>query len=236
MRTFKLSMLPLVLLSICALNSARAAEPVHSVTFTDYAEGSIQTWLETKGFEFQRDAKRRDRIDLDVSSDGLTLEAKKRAFGMLTNESVDVPEFTHVEIDWGVTNFPEGASYEQEVRNEALLVILFMGDERQPSGSVFIRNSPYFVGLFLCHGDDRLHHPYIGAYFKKSGRYVCLDRPAEGELITSRFNLMEAYQAYFDQERDDDPAVSGLALEVDTKKAGEGGIASAFIHEIRFYR
>ncbi len=41
---------------------------------------------------------------------------------------------------------------------------------------------------------------------------------------------------YFDKERDDDPAVSGLALAMDTKNAGEGGKASAFIREIRFYR
>ena len=38
------------------------------------------------------------------------------------------------------------------------------------------------------------------------------------------------------EERDDDPAVSGLALALDTKRAGERGRSSAFIHEIRFYR
>lgn len=101
---------------------------------------------------------------------------------------------------------------------------------------MFIRNSPYFVGLFLCDGSDRLSRPYIGAYFKKSGRYVCVDRPAPGELVTSRFNLLEAYRTYFDQERDDDPPVSGIALEVDTKAAGEGGTASALIQEISICR
>jgi len=111
-----------------------------------------------------------------------------------------------------------------------------MGDERQPSGSVFIPNSPYFIGLFLCHGDDKVNHPYVGAHFKKGGRYVCGDSPAEGELVTTRFNLLEGYRSYFDKEGDDDPAVSGIALTLDTKKADGGGKASAFVREIRFYR
>ncbi len=216
--------------------SAADRKLVHVVRFTDYAQGSIDDWLQGKGFRFEQDAKRRDRIDLDVGSNGLVLEAKRRAFGIMPNESVNVPTFTHIEIDWGVNKFPSGASYEQGVRNEALMVIVFMGDERQSSGSMFIPDSPYFVGLFLCHGDDKTNHPYVGSYFKKGGRYVCIDRPADGQLVTSRFDLLEAYRSYFDKERDDDPAVSGLALALDTKKAADGGTSSAFIREIRFSR
>ncbi len=219
-----------------APTSANDGKLVHVLRFTDYEIGSIDDWLQGKGFQFQQDAQRRNRIDLDVGSSGLVLEAKRRAFGIMSNESVNVPTFTHIEIDWGVNKFPAGASYEQGVRNEALMVIVFMGDERQASGSMFIPNSPYFIGLFLCHGDDKINHPYVGSYFKKGGRYVCTNRPAEGEIVTTRFNLLEAYRAYFDKEQDDDPAVSGLALALDTKKADDGGKASAFIREIRFFR
>lgn len=115
------------------------------------------------------------------------------------------------------------------------MTIIFMGDEKQPSGSMFIPNSPFFIGLFLCSGDDKLNHPYVGLYFTKSGRYVCTDRPALGELVTSRFNVMAAYRAYFDKENEDDPGISGLALALDTKKARDGK-ASAFIREIRFFK
>jgi hypothetical protein len=165
----------------------------------------------------------------------LVIEAKRPAFGIMPDEAVNVPSFSAVEIDWGVDKFPEGASYEQGVRNEALMVIFFLGDERQPSGALFIPDSPYFLALFLCHGDDRIDHPYVGSYFKKSGRYVCVARPAVGAMVTTRFNLMEAYRTYFDKEGDDDPAISGIALALDTKKATGGGKASAFIREIRFY-
>lgn len=228
----------LAALALAAPPPAAAADKlVHVLSFTDYAEGPVEDWLQGKGFKAERDAKRRDRIDLDVDPDkGLIVEAKRRAFGILANESVNVPEFTAVEIDWGVDVYPDGASYEQGVRNEGLLVMIFMGDERQPSGSMFIPDSPYFVGLFLCHGDDREDHPYVGAYFKKGGRYVCPDKPAPGATVTSRVNLLTAYRAYFDKEGDDDPAISGLALATDTQKAGRGGVAKAFIREVRFYR
>jgi hypothetical protein len=107
---------------------------VHVVRFTDYRQGAIDAWLRTKGFQFEQDLKRRNLINLDVGSNGLVLEAKRRAFGIMPNEAVNVPEFTHIEIDWGVNKFPKGASYEHGVRNEAIMVFVFMGDERQPSG------------------------------------------------------------------------------------------------------
>ncbi len=208
---------------------------VHIVRFTDYKQDSIDDWLLGKGFKFRHDADRRDLIDFDIIPNGLLLEAKRSAFGLMPNESVNVPNFTFIEIDWGVNKHPSGTSYERGVRNEAIMVIVFMGDERQSSGSMFIPNSPYFVGLFLCAGDDKKNHPYVGSYFKKGGRYVCTDRPSKGKMVTSRFNLLEAYRTYFDKERDDDPGVSGLALALYTQKADDVGKSSAFIREIRFY-
>jgi len=228
----------LALFALClpsALVSAGDGKLVYLIRFTDYEEGPIDDWLLGKGFKFEQDAKRRDRIDLDIGSNGLVLEAKRRAFGIMPNEAVNVPEFTFVEIDWGVNKHPSGASYEQGVRNEAIMVIVFMGDENQPSGSFFIPDSPHFIGLFLCSGDDRINHAYVGSYFKKSGRYVCVDKPSEGEIVTSRLDLLEAYRTFFDRERDDDPGISGLALALDTKKASDNGRSSAFIREIRFY-
>ncbi|GAB6905214.1 hypothetical protein JCM12296A_10490 [Desulfosarcina cetonica] len=214
---------------------ADTTRPVHIVRFNDYASGSEEDWLLGKGFQFEQDAKRRNYIDLEVADDRLIIEAKRPAFGILTNETVNVPTFSSVEIDWGVNTFPEGASYEQGIRNEAIMVIFFLGDERQPSGALFIPDCPYFVALFLCHGDDRVTHPYVGSYFKKSGRYVCGDRPAIGQVITTRFDLLAAYRSYFDKEGDDDPAISGIALALDTKKAAGAGRSSAFIREIRIY-
>ena len=207
----------------------------HVIRFSDYDSGSEEDWLQAKGFQFRHDMQKRNFIDLEVTDDSLLIEAKRRALGIMLNETVNVADFSHVEIDWGVNQFPVDVSYEQGVRNEAIMLIVFMGDERMPSGSIFIPDSPYFIGLFPCHGEDRMNHPYQGRFFRKQGRYVCLDRPAPGESITSRFDLLEGYRTFFDKERDDDPGISGLAIALDTKKAGDRGRSSAFIKEIRIY-
>ena len=47
------------------------------------------------------------------------------------------------------------------------MVILFMGNERQSSCTMFISDSLYFIDLFLWHGDDKTGHPYVGSYFNK---------------------------------------------------------------------
>lgn len=229
----------LLLFFVCTTSLALAESTekmVYVIHFNDYQSGSEEDWLLGKGFQFKEDARYRNRVGLEVDDNSLIIEAKQRALGILINETVNISDFTFVEIDWGINKFPKGASYEQGVRNEAIMLMIFMGDERLPSGSIFIPNSPYFIGLFPCYGDDRVNHPYIGSYFKKGGRYVCVDKPAIRETITTRFNLLNAYRNYFDKERDDDPGISGIALLLNTKKAGDKGKSSAFIHEIRFYR
>lgn len=229
----------ILLLSLLVVASSVFAEPrnlVHILRFNDYESGSEEDWLLSKGFQLKEGMSDRRRIDLEIGDESLIVEAKRKAFGLMSNETVNISEFSYMEIDWGVNMFPEGASYEQGVRNEALMVFVFMGDERLPSGSMFIPDSPFFVGLFLCDGDDRLNHPYKGAYFKKGGRYVCVGRPKVGDRITSRFNLIGAYRNYYDKDKDDDPGISGIAIALDTKKAKNKGRSSAFIHEIRFYK
>lgn len=215
---------------------ADSGKLVHVIRFYDYETGSEEDWLLGKGFEFKQDARNRSRINFEVGDGRLVIEAKRRAYGIMLNEAVNIPEFTYVEIDWGINKFPKDSSYEQGVRNEAIMVMFFMGDERHSSGSMLIPDSPYFIGLFLCDGDDRIDHPYLGSYFHKGGRYICGERPAVNEMVTTRFNLLNAYRTHFDKEGDDDPGISGIALALDTKKAGNKGESSAFIREIRFYQ
>ena len=125
----------LALIVIYFIPASALTEPVklvHIIRFSDYEIGSEEDWLLGKGFQFKEDARHRNRIDLEVSNGNLAIEAKRRAFGIMPNETVNIPEFSTIEIDWGINKFPEGASYEQGVRNEALIVMIFMGDERHP--------------------------------------------------------------------------------------------------------
>ncbi len=56
---------------------ANEAKLVYVVRFADYESGPVEDWLQGKGFQFKEDARRRDRIDLDVGENGLALEAKR---------------------------------------------------------------------------------------------------------------------------------------------------------------
>lgn len=199
--------------------------------FTDYAEGSVENWLRSKGFKMERDAKDRSKVDLDVNGSSLIIEAKKSAQGFLVSEAVDVQEFSKVRIEWGILNYPKGASYAKKVNNEALMMYIFFGYDKISSGSFLIPNSPYFIGLFLCQ-DEKLNHPYKGRYFQKGGRFVCLGKPSSKEPVISEFNLIDSFQKYF--ESDEIPVISGISLAVDTKKSGNQGKAAAFIKSIEF--
>ena len=107
------SLTPLTFVSpLFSVAQAAESKLVESVRFSDYETGPVEDWLQGKGFKFEQDARNRNRIDLDVGETGLTVETKRAALGLMPNESVNVPDFTHIEIDWGVSRFPKGASYE----------------------------------------------------------------------------------------------------------------------------
>ncbi len=63
--------LPLALLACIsswalAQDAAEEERLIHVIRFGDYESGSIEDWLQQKGFIFERDAKKRDRIDFDI--------------------------------------------------------------------------------------------------------------------------------------------------------------------------
>ena len=99
MRLFGLAVTCLLAALLSSPALAAGDKPVFLVQFTDYDQGPIDAWLATKGFQFKQDADRRDRIDFEVGDTGLVLEAKRRALGFIPNESVNVPEFSRIEIN-----------------------------------------------------------------------------------------------------------------------------------------
>ena len=199
--------------------------------FSDYREGSIFQWLETKGFKAKEGAKDQRKIDLDVSESALLFETKNRARGFLVNEKVDIEKFSSVRIEWGIRKYPQGASYEKGVNNEALMLYIFFGYDKISSGHFLIPNSPYFIGLYLC-DIDLINKAYKGRYFHKQGRFICLANPEPGETIISEFDLVSAFQSYY--ENDEIPVISGISLGIDTSSSGGNGRSSAFIKSIEF--
>jgi hypothetical protein len=200
------------------------------VDFTDYRSGSIDQWLKSKGFEFQRDAKSPDKIALKADARGLEVQALKPAQGLLINRQIYPNAYSAVEIEWGVDQHPEGASYEQRVNNEAIMVHVFFGTDKKSSGSMFAPDLPAFIGLFLCNG-DRVDHPYVGRYYQEGGRYVCVDNAQPQQRLVSRYDLKQGFRKAFGTELAD--AVTGYSIEVDTS-ASRGGQSSAYIKRIKF--
>ena len=212
---------------------ANSQNVVYRLDFSDYHGGSVETWLESKGFKFEEAAKDPQSLELSVQNGALVLEAKEQLRGFLFKDSLEIKNFAKVRLEWGIIKYPEGASYEKHRRNEALMVYFSFGHEKLPSGHIVLPDVPYFIGLFLCK-DDQLHTPYVGRYYQEGGRFVCLAQPQPQQTIISEFDLGTAFRSYF--EKGEVPPISGVNLGVDTSDAGDGGKAAAYIKTIEFIR
>jgi hypothetical protein len=201
------------------------------VDFSDYVEGSIEEWLEAKGFQLEQGAQDPDLLALSSHGGALVVEAKAPVKGFLVKQDVQHAKVSKVRIHWGIIKYPQNASYERHVHNEALMLYIFFGQDRLPSGHVAIPALPYFIGLFLGQ-EEQLNTPYQGRYFHEGGRFVSIGNPHPHETLISEFDLVGAFQTYFG--KDDVPMISGLTLGVDTFRSGDKGKAAAYIHCIEF--
>jgi len=203
----------------------------YTIDFSSYKGGAVDKWLETHNFRFERDARNRTLLGLSITNGVLTLEEKGRMTGFILNDSVNLDKVTTLRINWGVAKYPQEVSYEKKLNNEALMLYIFFGMERISSGHILIPNSPYFIGLFLCQ-DEQVNFPYKGRYFHEAGRFVCLGKPAPGQMTVSEFDLDRAFKTYFGKK--ETPGITGIGFGVDTSKAGGGGSGAAFIKSIEF--
>jgi hypothetical protein len=206
-----------------------ARKAIYRLDFSDYPGGPVEAWLASKGFRLEEAAKNRDALQLSVNDGALLLEAKEQLRGFLFKDALEIENFSKVRIEWGVRKYPQGASYEGKVRNEALMVYIFFGKEKIPSGHFALPDLPYFIGFFLCQG-DKTHTPYLGAHFHEGGRFVCLGDPPPHQTVVSEVDLVTAFQQYFEQAAV--PSISGISLGVDTSSSNDGGTAAAFIKKI----
>jgi len=142
-----------------------------TIDFSGYTGGSVEKWLVTRGFKFEKDAKNRTLLGLSITNQTLELTANGHLTGFIFNDSINLDNVGRVRINWGVRRYPQEASYENKVNNEALMLYIFFGKEKVSSGHVLIPNSPYFIGLFLCQ-DEQINFPYKGRYFHAGGRFV----------------------------------------------------------------
>jgi hypothetical protein len=201
------------------------------IDFSDYAGGSIEEWLQAKGFRLEQGAEDPELLALSSHEGALMVEAKAPVKGFLVKRDVQLEEVSKVRIHWGIINYPEDASYERRVNNEALMLYIFFGQDTVASGHVMIPALPYFIGLFLGQ-EEPPNTPYQGRYFHEGGRFVCVGNPNPHETVTSEFDLNAAFRTYF--KKGDVPKISGITLGIDTFRSGDGGKAAAYIYSIEF--
>lgn len=214
-----------------AAGTVRGADNSNIAYSLDFiaGSGSPGSFLNKKGFVLKKDA---DNLAMSFSRGSLQLTSTTPTFGVIINDKLHIKEFSKIRIEWGILQYPEGASYEKDVNNEAIMIYVFFGDKKLSSDSIFIPDSPYFMGLFLGEHDIP-GKVYIGHHFTTGGRFICVGAPKEGETVTTEFDLKPAFMKNFKQT--EVPFISGISIEVDTSYLSKGN-STAFIRKIEILK
>ncbi|HJO92556.1 MAG TPA: hypothetical protein QF753_04080 [Victivallales bacterium] len=203
------------------------AKVLYSINFSQPSTQDARKWLTSQKYNFEADAKYPSELGLLFKNKALVLDAKTQLFALIINRSLHLNNAKTIKIEWGVNKFPVGANYEKHINNEAIMVYVYFGDKKLSSDSIFIPNSPYFIGLFIGK-EEKLNTPFIGRHFTQGGRFICLANPKLGETITSEYNLEKGFKESFGKKLDV-PFISGIALEVETSSTTP---SKAFIKKI----
>lgn len=214
--------------------SHAANEVIHAHDFSGDGTTPSRKLLALRGFDLAHDLKDEDAISLKHNDGALHILAQEEAFGIMLHEE-DIYGAGRMRLHWGVSEYPEGASYEHGVDNEALMVYVFFGHKKFSSGSMLVPKAPYFIGFYLCRGGtDELEVTYTGHYYEKSGSYICVAHPAAGDTVVSDIDLHEEFKKSFGL--DEAPPISAVSVEVDTTDSDNDGKAAAFIKRLEFLR
>jgi hypothetical protein len=68
------------------------------VDFSDYVEGSIEAWLQAKGFHLEQGAQDPDLLALSIHEGALVVEAKAPVKGFLVKQDVQLEKVSKVRI------------------------------------------------------------------------------------------------------------------------------------------
>ena len=86
-------------------------------------------------------------------------------------------------------------------------MIVFFGYDKISSGSFLIPKTRLISSDFSSGEKKRSGKNTWAAISKKSGRYVCLGNPKEGETVISEYDLVEAFKRNY--EKDEVPSDIG---------------------------
>jgi len=142
------------IVGILLLSTSNAkAESPFTIDFSN-ASGDVESWFKRHGWSIKGNIDNMQarfengRLVLEPTSDDYVLFGKKLGKGQYLKGN------SKVKINWGVEQYPDGANWGGDINKkrptrQAVSFIASFGTERNDSGSFFIPNVPYFIGLFL---------------------------------------------------------------------------------------
>ena len=71
-----------------------------AIDFTDFIHGSVEEWLQGKGFVLQKDARLPGKIKLSADEGRLVFHANTKVFGLIMNKGLDIRRYRSIRIDW----------------------------------------------------------------------------------------------------------------------------------------
>ena len=218
----------LLLLCVClsGASSPAWAEVVHTIDFSGQPDGPAAAWLRQRGFVFRLNA---EKLAPRFENGRLVLQTESARAGLF-ELPVHLSGVEWLRVAWGVERYPHGADWSRGVTAVPVAVMTSFGTRKISSGSLFVPNAPYFIGLFLGE-KERGDRVYRGNYYKKGGRYYCTPcGTPTGRRVVTVFDLATAFRSEFELE--DIPPISRFGFQMNTKRTSGG--AEAFIEKVEF--
>jgi hypothetical protein len=205
---------------------AAADRVIYTLDFSKQPDGDAVAWLKTQGFVFHLNA-----ADLAPRFENgrLILETVNEVAGVFV-QTLNLPGVRRLRVRWGVDRYPQGADWGKGVNRLPIAIMVSFGQEKMASGSVFLPDAPYFLGVFLGEKEE-VGRVYTGMYYKKGGRYLCQPCGVKpGQTVVTELDLERHFTAQFQQNTL--PPVSSVGFQMNTTDT-KGG-ARAFLISVEF--
>jgi hypothetical protein len=225
-RSIGVFLLVLGILMLAQQVEAVTEEIILRIDFTHQPDGDAIPWLKRQRFDFRLDA---EKLNPYFEDHQLVLDTPGEEAGLIIRK-LRIIGAKRIRITWGVDRYPQGANWAKGIFRVPIAVMISFGEEKISSGSFFVPNSPYFIGLFLGEKEQE-GRAYTGKYYHKGGRYFCTPCPSPvGKTVTTEFNLDEAFNQQF--HISPTPPISSFGFQMNTKDTGDG--ARAFLKSVEF--
>jgi hypothetical protein len=112
--------------------------------------------------------------------------------------------------------------------------MIFFGHTKLDSGFFLAPDLPYFISFFLGK-DERPEQVYLGNYWQKGGRYLCI--PCDGSSGKTYITEIDLSAKFFELFAKQPQPISALGIEIDVQKTDKvnGRHSKAYIKRVELF-